>query len=142
MKDRNKLAQFPSMLDIMTSPLENMERLQQNLTGGFQGVISIDIEEDKDEIIVTADIPGYNNENIELNVIGRNLTIRAIREQDTQTENEMYHLKERTESSVSRTVGLPTRVDVESAEATYTNGVLTVRLTKTEEDEDYSIEVN
>ncbi len=108
------------------------ERMGGGSMGSMGGMhdVSVDVSETDDEIVVTADLPGYQKEDIEVGVKDRRLTVEAERSEESEDENERYLRQERSHQHVSRSVSLPEAVDEESASATYRNGVLTVTLPK------------
>ena len=118
------------------------------LAGGGDGT-SIDVADRGDEFVVTADLPGYQTEDIDLTLRGDELRINAERAQESETSGEedetgRYIRKERRHQSVSRAVTLPEQVDEENVSAQYRNGVLTVTLPKTnaEEDDSHRIDIS
>lgn len=114
------------------------ERMSERFEEG--GAISVDVAEDDDEITVTADLPGYDREDIDVTVEDRRLTIRAERERKTEKEEE-YHRRERSFRRQTRTIRLPAPVDEDAASAAYKNGVLEITLPKLEEVEEAGHEV-
>ena len=100
--------------------------------------VRLDVAEHDDDVVVTADLPGFEKEHIDLSIAGDALTISADRDIDTDEESESYVRCERRHQSVRRTISLPVDVDEEAAMASYTNGVLSVTLPKVvvEEDDD------
>jgi HSP20 family protein len=106
--------------------------------------VRVDVAESDDEVVVTADLPGYEKSDIDVSVDHGRLTLRAHREQDNEESGESYVRRERRQSGVRRTVPLPADVDENGAAATYANGVLTVRLPKhaAEGDDVHHIDVN
>jgi len=126
------------------NPFEEIEELFDQLNSGFpeldrglgaelggQG-IKVDVADNRDEIIVAADVPGFSSGDIDVTVQDRRLTIAAESSGATEEEDEtaQYYRRERTRRSVSRTVTLPTDVEETEASASYENGVLTVELPK------------
>jgi len=104
---------------------------------------SIDLADRDDAFEVTADLPGYDREDIDLSVANRTLRIRAERDESTETGKGDYLRRERRHQSISRTLSLPEDVEEEEASATYTNGVLTVTLPKaTDLDDSRSIDID
>lgn len=95
-----------------------------------QGGMRIDVADHDDEVVVTADLPGFEKDDIDLSIAGEALTIRADRGVDAEHESENYVRRERRRHSVRRTVSLPAAVREADATASYTNGVLTVTLPK------------
>lgn len=98
--------------------------------------VSVDVSETDDTVVVTADLPGYEKEDIDISASGRELTISAERSAEGEESGDRYIRRERTRSSVKRSLTLPEEVVEEEASATYNNGVLTVTLPKESADED------
>lgn len=107
--------------------------------------INMDITEDEDEYIVTADLPGYAEEEISV-TIKRNSILRIEAESNSETvedEDQEYHLQERQRQHEVREVRLPTKiVNPDSVETTYSNGVLSLRIPKQTESQDNTVEIN
>ena len=135
-------------------PFDEIEELFEQLNSGFAdltgefegavgGGIHVDVADADDAIVVVADVPGYEPEDIDVSVSDRQLTIAAERGSESGTDDDaQYYRRERTRQSVSRTVTLPTAVDEHEASASYENGVLTVELPKADGDEGIDIEVS
>ena len=103
----------------------------------------IDIEEDDQNVIVKANIPGVDPENVELNVEEHTLTISGTSEREersTDEETQYYHY-EREYGEFRRDVPLPANVDPDAASATTKNGVLRVTLPKVSQDTRKRIEI-
>lgn len=98
--------------------------------------VSVDVSETDDDIVVVADLPGYETDDIDISASGRELTIRAERTTDEEASDDRYIRRERSRSSVHRSLTLPVEVVEEEASASYNNGVLTVTLPKETADED------
>ena len=106
--------------------------------------MGIDLADRGDEFVLTADVPGFETDDIDLRLADDTLHITVERtEESTEEDNESYIRNERTRRSMSRAVRLPESVDEETVEASYRNGVLTVTLPKTEptEPEETSIDI-
>lgn len=131
---------------------ERMNRELDQLGGQFDPALSgrgvkVDVAEHDDEIVVTADLPGFHTDDIEVAVDDGALTIEADREEtleeDESDAGPQYHRRERRRTAVSRRIRLPVEVDETEAAAQYTNGVLTVTLPKLSAgDVGHEIEVN
>jgi len=100
--------------------------------------VNVDIVDEEDEIVALADVPGFEKGNMTVQVDDDRLRLLAERDEDNGRE---YHRRERPCGTVSRTVPLPASVDTEGSEASYEDGVLSVRLPKTEIDEGEEIEI-
>jgi HSP20 family protein len=96
--------------------------------------ITVDVVEDESEVVVTADVPGFGEDELEVSINDNMLTIVANRVTENSEENEdetvSYVFKERNSESASRTITLPVSSVDEEATATYRNGVLTVTIPK------------
>jgi HSP20 family protein len=123
------------------NPLEPFEAFLGKTFGNhFTGSMNIDIEDSENHIEVVADVPGFDREDISVDVNrGFILTISADR--DLQESDNDIVLTERRET-MSRSVRLPSPVTVEGAEANYNNGVLTVSLPKKIEESAETIPVD
>ncbi|MGI8919373.1 MAG: Hsp20/alpha crystallin family protein [Pyrinomonadaceae bacterium] len=129
---------------------EEVNRLfSTNLTRGFgeEGIgrgawnPSVDIYENKDQIILEAELPGMNRGDFELTVENNVITLRGERNFEKKDDNDNYHRVERSYGSFTRSFTLPQTVSAEGATAEYTNGVLRVTLPKREETKARRIEV-
>ncbi len=94
---------------------------------------SVDIFEDKDEVVVKAEIPGMVKEDVDVNITENTLTISGEKKKEEKVEKKDYYRIERSCGSFSRSFQLPSNVRTEKAKATFKNGVLEIRLPKTEE---------
>lgn len=115
--------------------IERMNRQFGQFSQSFEGGtmlsdVTVDVADRGDELVVTVDLPGFSQDDIDLRVDREALTINAEYESDEEEENAHYHRQERRRQSVRRRIPLPEEVDAESATAEYNNGVLTVTLPK------------
>ena len=100
----------------------------------------VDIKDTKDELIVDIDMPGLNKEDIKVNVQKCWLEIKAMRKHKAETEEECYYRIERNFKGFYRKVDLPQEVIPEQARARYKEGVLGIKLPKTEKESFCKIE--
>lgn len=101
--------------------------------GGCLWVPPVDVEETRDEVIVTAELPGMAKDGIKVQAHGDTLTITGERRRETETTEKAVHLVERNYGTFRRVLGLPAEVDGGRAKASYEQGVLTIRLPKSEQ---------
>ena len=108
------------------------------------GSVQIDLKETAESLVLTADLPGFNREDIDLTLKDRMLRLEATHEEESEEHREGEYLRrERQRASVSRSITLPETIDTDAVSATYQNGVLTVEMSKREpETEDTEIEIN
>jgi HSP20 family protein len=94
---------------------------------------AIDVYEDKDAIVVKAELPGMNKDDIEVNLSNHLLTIKGQKKKEEEIKEENYYRCERSYGSFLRTLELPKDVHSDKVKASFKSGVLEVRLPKTEE---------
>lgn len=92
--------------------------------------LPINVREEADTFVVTAEIPGVAKEDLEIKIDGDTLTIKGERRPEPITGEASCHRRERAKGLFQRTFTLPFKVDTENGGATYRNGVLTVTLPK------------
>jgi HSP20 family protein len=92
-------------------------------------------------LLVTAEVPGVSPEDIDISVIGDNLTLSGVRKPDELNEGARYHRQERGYGKFARTLQLPFPVNVEKIEATFKNGVIHIAMPRAEEDRPRKIAV-
>lgn len=93
-------------------------------------LLSGEIEETGTHILVRIELPGVEKADCRVTIEGNTLYVYGEKRFERETRDSTYHLMERAYGTFQRTVPLPRDVDVEQAEASYKNGVLTVRLPK------------
>lgn len=105
------------------------------------GMPSVDIEDDENEVLVTAELPGLDKKDFKVEVNEDSVTIRGEKKTDREEKKKNYYYAERSYGSFSRTIPLPWHIDPEKTEARYRNGILKVRLPKTEQEKARRIDV-
>ncbi len=103
--------------------------------------LAIDMFEKDDEVVVNAALPGVKPEEVDVKITGDTLTIRGESKEEKQVNEENYVRKERRYGSFSRSVRLPSGLKTDKADATFDNGMLTLRIPKSEEVKPKSIKV-
>jgi len=93
----------------------------------------IDVHETAEELVVTASLPGIRAEDLEITMTGQTLTLRGEFKAEDEIKREQYLYRERRYGTFGRTVQLPVRVQGDRAEASFNEGILTLRLPKAEE---------
>lgn len=104
--------------------------LDRGLVGGF--VPRIDVLEREAEYLVTAELPGLEEKDFQLEVHGNALTLSGEKRSELEQERKGWRWAERSYGSFRRSIQLPTDVASDQASATYKNGVLTITLPKAE----------
>lgn len=95
----------------------------------------------EDELVVSAELPGVNPNDLEINVRENLLAIQGKREDVVSGENIQYHRQERPQGQFNRTLKLPFVVDPEKVEAKYEKGILSIKLPRAEKDKPRKIQV-
>jgi HSP20 family protein len=94
---------------------------------------AVDIYEEGDDLVLKADLPGLNKEDIEVKLTDDYITISGEKKKEEKVEEKNFYRYERSYGSFSRTLRLPVEVHTDKAKAKFENGVLEVRIPKTEE---------
>jgi len=102
---------------------------------------AIDLFEDKDNVIVKAELPGMKKEDIGVSLHDGALSLSGERKSQTKSENAEICRTERFVGRFHRTVTLPVSVQADHVKAQYQDGVLTITLPKAEEAKPKQIEV-
>ena len=138
-------------------PFRDLRTLQEEVNRLFSGSLtrnfddegiargawspSVDIYENKEQIVLEAELPGMSREDFDLSVENNVITLRGERHFEKKDEKDNYHRVERAYGSFTRSFTLPNTVLADSASAEYKNGVLRVTLPKREETKARRIEI-
>jgi len=90
----------------------------------------IDLSETEEDLILKAEIPGLNPEDLDISITDDILTIKGEMKKEFAKEREHYHRMERRYESFSRSIQLPCRIMIEDVEATYREGIITIIMPK------------
>lgn len=94
---------------------------------------AVDIVEREKEYEIEAEIPGMDEKNLEVSLANGVLTIKGEKKEETEEKRKNYYLSERRYGSFQRCFQVPDGVDGDKIEATFSKGVLKVKLPKTAE---------
>jgi len=120
------------------SPLTELARGSQLFAGWTP---ALDVFEDKDNVIVKAELPGMKKEEIEVSLHDGTLSISGERKKENKFENAEVYRTERFVGRFQRSVALPSAVAADKVSAQYKDGILTITLPKTEEAKPKQIDV-
>jgi HSP20 family protein len=116
---------FSRMSDLLRwDPFGDMASL------GLAQFPNIEVKETKDAFVFKADLPGVNDEDLDIQVHSNRLTIGGERREEERTEDDRFYTYERSYGSFSRSFTLPEGADLDSVKADLKNGVLTVLVPK------------
>jgi HSP20 family protein len=122
--------------------LNEMENLHREMDQIFRGLgahsgyevarqnVSFRVHDSDDHYAVVAVLPGLDAEKLNINVLGRQLTISGIFAKSEVPEGARWHRQERRSGKFEQKIELPTNLDTEKVEAEYVNGVLKIKLPK------------
>jgi len=100
---------------------------------GIEPSPSVDIFEEGDDIVVKTELPGMTKDDIEVNITENRITLSGEKKKEEKVEKRDYYRLERSYGSFRRSFDLPAEVQTGKAKASFKNGVLEVRIPKTEE---------
>jgi HSP20 family protein len=92
----------------------------------------VDLYDADDAFVLKAELPGLSKDDIHIEVHDRTLTLRGERKHEAEIKEERYHRRERSYGSFQRAFWLPTTVDAEKIQASFKDGVLELRLPKSD----------
>lgn len=101
----------------------------------------VDIHEEKDRIVITAELPGFKENEISITTENGMLTISGERKFEREENGKNYHRVERSYGRFSRSFSLPNNVDREKIQARFENGLLSVELPKREDAKPRTIKI-
>lgn len=101
----------------------------------------VDLYDDKDQVVVKAELPGMTKDEIEIDISDHQLTLKGEKKKEEEIKEENYYRSERSYGSFTRVLDLPAEVQNDKVHASYKNGVLEIRLPKTEEAKKKEIKV-
>lgn len=102
---------------------------------------SVDLVENDDNFLMTAELPGMKKEDITLNLVNNVLTLKGEKKTERELKEDKYYRLERSAGSFQRSFNLPADVQVDKVTAEFKDGVLKVTLPKKEEVKPKSIPI-
>ena len=131
----------------LANPLSTFRQEMDKLVEGFFGEFDfhpfgrrsatfmpqVDVADAGKEIKVSVELPGLDDEDIEVSLTKETLTIKGEKKEEKEEKGKDYYRSERSFGSFTRTIPLPVEIDAEKAEASFKKGVLTVKLPKTKQ---------
>ncbi len=133
----------------MMSPFSDMERMMEDFmrrpfsmfpamwsrTPFFEEELSpaVDVFEEEDAIVVKAELPGMKKEDISVELADGVLRISGEKKREEKVEKKNYYRIERSSGSFERRISLPVEIQSDKAKASFRDGVLEIKVPKTEE---------
>ncbi len=103
---------------------------------------SVDIYNEDNSIVVKAELPGVDKDNINIDVKDRVLTLKGERSSDNEVKEDKYYRRERTFGKFERRFSLPENVNADDIKADYKDGVLRIEIPKPVEEQPKQITVH
>lgn len=94
------------------------------------GLLAGELEETRKDVVVRLEVPGLDKDDCKIVIEGNMLHLSGEKRFERETNDSTYHVMERAYGMFQRSIPLPRNVNVDQAEASFKNGVLTVRLPK------------
>jgi HSP20 family protein len=142
----------------MPSPFDEMERMFEEVLGrgwlrpfrwerpfGAELALmapKVDVVDRDEDVLVRAEVPGVNKEDIEVSISGNMLTVKGETKREEKEEKGDYYRAEISRGSFARTVSLPAEVDESKAKAALKDGVLELTLPKVERSKRRTIKID
>jgi len=139
MKKMNRNDRFDNVFDQFQSMFNQFQNYGKELELGSN--VAVNIIEEEGKLVLTADLPGVQKEDISLKADENGVEISAESKQEIKEENEKYFRKERSSRKYNRRVAWPTDIDPETIKAKYEDGVLTVEAETEESDDEWNIDI-
>jgi HSP20 family protein len=133
---RNPFRELERLFEQMQENVEDAGQWWQTESlpaeAGVTSSVDVDLEDVGDDLVLTAELPGFDTDDIDVQVTDDTVDLAAEHETEaTETTGEFVR-RERHRASVERSIRLPASVRTDDSSATFENGLLTVRLPKTE----------
>lgn len=114
---------------------QQLDRMADNMTyRSAPSFPALNVWSNTDGLLVTAEVPGVEPENLDIAIVNQTLTLSGSRQPADLDEQARYHRQERGCGEFKRTIELPYRIAADKVEAKFKNGVLTIALPRVEEE--------
>jgi HSP20 family protein len=127
--NRNNLSRLHNEMDDL---FDSFFRGLDKPFAGYKAWPAIDVADEKDAIVVRAEVPGCKAEDVDISVYGNTLTISGEKKHSQEKKEKEYYHIESTYGSFRRELTLPTDIDQDKIEATCNDGVLSIKMPKAE----------
>jgi HSP20 family protein len=138
------LVRWNPVRELASMEVDRLNRMFSDFYGGFDRawVPAVDVYQNDDhELVLKAELPEVKREDIAVTYDNGVLTLKGERKSEVETSRENYHRVERQHGSFTRSFPLPATVDAARIQASYKDGVLTVRVPQRDEAKPKQIEI-
>lgn len=139
---------WPTLNTERLNPFTQMRQLQremQNLFDGYQGdsntFPAVNIWSNEENVVMTAELPGIEPKDINISVLGDQLTIEGERKTEEVKDKAVFYRRERGAGRFARVFKMPFDINDAKVSARFNNGVLTIYLPKSESSKPKKIEI-
>ncbi len=129
-------------VDSVRDKQEDIGKTIDDYTSNFSPKPNMDVVEDDENITVVSDLPGYEKENIKIDITEDSIEITARQEEEIDIEGRRYVRQERVCGELNRIVSLPAKVQIHESSAKFENGILTVVMPKLDKNPRFKVEVD
>jgi HSP20 family protein len=135
-----EMEEMRAEMDHLFSQVPGNQRLlsggdETRMISSFGGGFRVDVSDHEDELIIVADLPGIEKENVSLQLLNpRALEITCERKEESENKAKGYFVRERSYGTMQRVVMLPADASEAGSKASFKNGVLEVHLKKAKAD--------
>jgi HSP20 family protein len=135
------LREIENLLDRYNRPSQWLPQRGQELLSTGEWCPSVDISETEQEFLIKAELPGLQKEDVKVNMKDNVLTLQGSRKQESETKGHHYHRIERSYGNFLRSFTLPENIDTNKLKANFNNGILEIKIPKSETAINKSIEI-
>lgn len=141
-----KRSAAPNIFSDMDDMVKNMwfgfpfHELQEDMDIGWSP--RVDMSETDNGLEIVADLPGMEKKDVNVTLEDNLLTIKGERKEEKENKDKHFHTIERRSGSFYRAVRLPIEVEAKAVEAAFKNGVLTLRLPKSKEAKQKTVQID
>ena len=132
----------PQEPELQARPEENDDSDWLEEDTSAPGQLAVDVYQTKEHIFVVAPVPGVSKADLDLSIVESTLTIRGSRKEAKEVRKSDYFVQECYWGEFSRSIILPVQVKEDEAEAELKDGMLTVKISKAEQDKVKKINIS
>ncbi|MDB9312099.1 Hsp20/alpha crystallin family protein [Spirulina sp. CS-785/01] len=136
----SELENLRRQMDQVFDDINGMTGIESNNPLGWQP--AIELSDRDNNLILRAQIPGLNAEDLDISVSRDTVTLKGEHRQEDESQDQGFYRSEFRYGSFQRTINLPVAVENDQVEAEFNNGVLTLTLPKVEEAKDKVVKIN
>ncbi len=112
------------------------------MAGTDLGMPKVDIIDKGKKLVVRAEVPGFDKDNIDVTVTDTSVTIKGDMKEESSKEEGDFYQSETRQGSFSRSMALPAEVDSAKAKAKFKNGILEIKLPKRKDEKKQKVSID